>query len=716
MRKQVLGWGIMLVLGWALACGHGPTWAADAADEPGAGEEAEKGDQTEKYQKSYQLDELSVTATKTETPAELLPVTAYSVTRKDIEAQPSHYMSNFGELIRDVPGVHVAQYYPWGPPWVHLRGTGYFIGRTVFLVDGIPVTPFLSQTINNMDIERVDVILGPSSALYGANASGGAVNIITRTGNENTGANAGVGYGSHNTWRPHASIGDQAAGWNYFISYNGDYSDGYHMKPVEGMIDLWRRGKTQYLWDASVETNEYDYSYFMGKVGWQNDYGTGFTATYNFEGLYLYGGQPGLVLNDDGMQGIGSLKFYTPIGDAMKVSAYVGYQHFDRPGLNITGLRMVNGKPVMNTTPTTKTEWWNERVPLELQMDLYPFKNNILTMGVFWSRETEVRETYRIATDVRTDKSKYTTDQSAFYVQDQMFLLDDRLSLLAGLRWDRWNFHDIFDQGSTNKEPDSVEKSCVTYRGGFKYRFNDTFSIKSSAGTAFWPGTALWFFRNVSTGMTQREANPSLEPEKTWMVDVGLEFTFAATRTFFSVTPYYGEIDDMVSYRYDVNPNVPGGTIIRTQNLGTAEIRGVELFLDQRITDELSAFASLTLNHSRLKESGANTGNQLRNAPDYWGSVGARYLNPRLFNTQLTLRFSDDRFYDDENTDLPYFHMESYYTLDAKIWRDWRLGNNWVLTTGLSGNNLFDKDYATEIVYVNPGLTVQADLFLRYRF
>jgi iron complex outermembrane recepter protein len=81
------------------------------------------------------------------------------VDRKDIEAQPIHYMNNFGELIRDVPGVHVAQYYPWGPPWVHLRGTGYFIGRTVFLVDGIPVTPFQSQTINNLDIERVDVIL-----------------------------------------------------------------------------------------------------------------------------------------------------------------------------------------------------------------------------------------------------------------------------------------------------------------------------------------------------------------------------------------------------------------------------------------------------------------------------------------------------------------------------------------------------------------------------
>jgi hypothetical protein len=61
---------------------------------------------------------------------------------------------------------------------------------------------------------------------------------------------------------------------------------------------------------------------------------------------------------------------------------------------------MVNGKPVMNTTPTTRTVWEKERVPFELQVDLYPFKNNALTLGAFWSREDELRETYCIATDV----------------------------------------------------------------------------------------------------------------------------------------------------------------------------------------------------------------------------------------------------------------------------------------------------------------------------
>lgn len=702
MKLLKTGVGLTLLLAGSL-------WSAAALAEEKAGEAGGAA-------KPGALGDITVTATKTPTPAELLPVTAYSVSQKEIEQQPSHYMANFGELIRDLPGVHVAQYYPWGPPWVHLRGTGYFIGRTAFLVDGIPVTPFVSQTINNNDIARVDVLLGPSSALYGPNASGGAVNVITKSGADQRGAKAGVGMGSYETWRTQASVGDKQGNCDYYFSYNGDHSGGYNMKPVNGMVDLYKRGKTQYLWDASYERNRYQYDYFMGKAGWENSKGMGVKAAYNFEQLYLYGGQPGLVLNNNGTQGVASFKMYSPISDLMKMTASVGYQTLDRPGLNIKGLSLVNNKLKLDTTPTTRSEWTNQRLPLELQTDFHLAKNNTLTAGAFWSQEKEVRETYTISSGARTAKTDYTTDQTALYLQDQMFFLEDRLSLLAGLRWDKWKFHDVFDQVSTPQRPNSIEKDQVTYRGGAKYRFNDIFALKASAGTAYWPGTATWFFNNTRSGMTWREANPNLEPEKTWMVDLGGEFTISPWGTLFTVTPYYGEITDMVSYRYDVNPALPGGTIIRSLNLGKAEIYGVELMLQQRITQELSLFGALTLNHSRLKDSGVNSDHQLRNAPDYWGSLGLRYLNPKLFNAQVLLRFSDDRYYDDENTNLPYFHMESYATVDAKVWKDWKLADKWVLTTGLSGINLLDKEYATEIVYVDAGLTVQADFILSYRF
>lgn len=687
--------------------------AADQNEKPSTIKEESK---KKSANSSQHLESITVTATKTDTPAELMPITAYSVDEEEIEAQPDHYMNNFGELIRDLPGVHVAQYYPWGPPWVHLRGTGYFIGRTAFLVDGVPVSPFLSQTIANNNIKQVDVVLGPVSALYGPNAAGGAVNIITKDGEDAKGIDVGIGYGSFNTVRPHVSVGNKQGQWSYYFSYNGDSSDGYKMKPVDGMVDLYRAGKTQYLWDASYESNDYKYHYFMGKIGWENDNGVGFVANYNLENMYLYGGQPGLILNDDGQQGVGSFKFYTPVSDAVKLTATIGQQMLDRPGTNVKGLSLSGNTVVVNSTPTNRTEWKIDRVPMELQADIVPFKSNIFTVGTFYLKENELKETYTISSGTRTAKTDTHTDQTAFYLQDQHFFMDDKLSILGGLRWDSWKFYDIYDQSSTPKTPDDIEKDHVTYRGGAKYRVNDVVAVKSSFGTAFWPGAATWFFNNTKSGATWREANPGLEPEKTWMVDFGTELNLKKTGTLISLTPYWGEITDMVSYRYDVNPNVAGGTIIRTQNLGEAEIYGLEIGLSQFLTNEIELFSSLTLNHSRIKDSGVNSGNQLRNAPDYHGSIGLRYLKPELINAQTTLRFSDSRYYDDENTELPYFHMEAYETVDAKIWRDWKMSNGWIMTTALSATNIFDKEYATEIVYVNPGFTVQSNISFSYKF
>lgn len=62
------------------------------------------------------LEKITVTATRTEVDPSLSPADSYVVDRQDIADQPNYYMNNFGEYIRDIPGVHVAQYYPWGPP------------------------------------------------------------------------------------------------------------------------------------------------------------------------------------------------------------------------------------------------------------------------------------------------------------------------------------------------------------------------------------------------------------------------------------------------------------------------------------------------------------------------------------------------------------------------------------------------------------------------
>ncbi|MEY6433798.1 TonB-dependent receptor [Thioalkalicoccus limnaeus] len=665
------------------------------------------------------LPEMVVTATKTGVDPASVPFTVHSVDATEIQRQPQPYLTNIGELIRDLPGVSVGQVYPLGPPWIQLRGTGYFVGRTIYVVDGLPLLePIVSTTIHPNDVERIDVVLGPSSALYGPNASGGVVNVITRRGAPGMGATGAIAYGSFDTWRPQASVGGGSGDMDYYLSYSGDISNGYPFNPVSAGIELWDLGQRQYLPSATLTDAAYEKHHVSTSLGWRNAQGASVRLAANYMNADQDAGQPNRTITDDGDQLITSLTAEVPVADTAIVRFRGGYQYFNRPSTNTGGLTLDGARNlVLNSTPTLSGLWGPRTfIPLELQTDLFLGDNNILTGGVFFSHLDDNRSNRSAATGQLLSKSSWKTDNLAFYLQNQTFLLDDRLSLVAGLRHDSWKYYDIFDSGSTNRTPPDVSKHYTTYRGGARFQVNDQLALRGSAGTAFWPGATIWFFQNLSTGMTWREANPNLDPEKTWMVDLGADMQFPTTGAQLGLTAYYGKITDMVSYRYDENPDLPGGSIIRTQNLGGAEIYGLEILGTQPITEHLSFRASLTLNRSRIEDTGTLDGNQLRNAPDYHGSIGFQYLNPTLVNADLRLRFSDSRYYDDENTDLPYFLMDAYETLDLKVWRDWKVAKDLTLTTSLSAINLLDQDYQLELHYVAPGRYLEGQVALHYAF
>ncbi|MCI5131047.1 MAG: TonB-dependent receptor, partial [Candidatus Electrothrix sp. EH2] len=604
------------------------------------------------------MDEVTVTATKTDVSAEYSPAATYTTDRTDIDSQPSHYMNNFGEYIRDIPGVHVGQYYPWGPPWVHLRGTGHFLQRSVYLIDGIPIHAFLSVAVNPNDIERMDVVLGPSSALYGASAAGGAVNIITRSGKKGDGLTVGTMYGSNNTFKPYISVGDDTGTFNYRLSYSGEFSDGYQMKPVDGMVELYHLGKPQYVRGASVEDNNYEYNWLTGKIGWKNNTGTQIDLTLNYQDRYLYGGQANAIINDHGDTVVSSLKFSHKFNDFAKLTATTGYQFQGLPDQSNSGASLVNDQVIVNDTVSLTRDWDRERIPFEVQGDFYLGANNVLTAGLYLAREEEEMYKYSGQTGAQTYRYELTTDMTALYLQDQIFLMDDRLNLLGGIRWDQWKYDDIYDSGSSNSTPGKVEKDYVTYRGGAKFRVNDSVALRSSIGTAFWPGNPKWLFQNLNSGATWREANPDLSPEKTWMADIGTDISLTPWQTLIRATGYYGVIEDIMAYTYEAHPSVANTTLVKTRNIGEAEIYGLELSLTQPITQHLFFTGALTLNHSRITEDQVNpdnVGNQLRNSPDSWGSLGLRYTRSDLINGELLFRFSGSRYYDDNNEDLPYF-------------------------------------------------------------
>ena len=143
------------------------------------------------------LEEVVVTATKTEVPLRELGVSATVITSEDIERSQT---TDVLELLRDVAGLNVTQTGGrGGVTALFLRG-----GESNFiqvLIDGVKVNnsggdyDFSSLTTDN--VERIEIIRGPQSALYGADAIGGVIQIFTKKGKGKPAARISTAHGAH---------------------------------------------------------------------------------------------------------------------------------------------------------------------------------------------------------------------------------------------------------------------------------------------------------------------------------------------------------------------------------------------------------------------------------------------------------------------------------------------------------------------------------------
>jgi vitamin B12 transporter len=190
-----------------------------------------------------QTDPVVVTATKVETPQSQLGAAVSIVT--DDEVRTYHY-SGIEEALRHVPGVEIQRSGSLGKTTsIKIRGAG--AQQVVVLVDGMRVaSPTLGLTelseLTTDAIDRIEIVRGPQSTLYGADAIGGVVNIITKKGQGPPQGSVWVEGGSHGTMREQANVQGSFGGFNYNLSgsrydtrgqFNNDDSD---LTSVSGRI------------------------------------------------------------------------------------------------------------------------------------------------------------------------------------------------------------------------------------------------------------------------------------------------------------------------------------------------------------------------------------------------------------------------------------------------------------------------------------------------
>lgn len=196
-------------------------------------------------QETKQVDPVVITATTVETPAEELGVALTVVTGEDFK---TYHYSTLDDAFRNIPGVNVVQQGSYGKlSTLSIRGAN--ASQVLILVDGVRVaSPTVGQTdlsdISPDLIERIEVIRGPQATLYGADAIGGVVNIITKKGTGPFSATVENMGGNYDTLHSRISLSGAYKIFNYALSgshleSNGQFqNDNSNVNAVSGRIGV----------------------------------------------------------------------------------------------------------------------------------------------------------------------------------------------------------------------------------------------------------------------------------------------------------------------------------------------------------------------------------------------------------------------------------------------------------------------------------------------
>lgn len=240
-RTEVLALAVLLAAKMLLA---GPAVAAEEPSESGT---------------------VVITATRTERMQAEVPQSIDVVTSEEMRRQPARTLADH---LKDIPGVSVSDGSIGGLARVNIRGEGG--ARVLVLVDGIRISEQKSMDgaqllVDPADIERVEIVKGPGSVLYGSEAIGGVVNIITKKGGEKPleGSVFLTYDGANNGLTPYLALAGRQGDFRWRLS--GSYTDADDRRDASGRIDrssYERRNLNAYL----------DYSWAKARAGVQYEH------------------------------------------------------------------------------------------------------------------------------------------------------------------------------------------------------------------------------------------------------------------------------------------------------------------------------------------------------------------------------------------------------------------------------------------------------------
>lgn len=468
------------------------------------------------------LPDVVVTATRSEAPKKQLATAAAVYTRADIERLQ---VKTFPDLLRGAAGLDLTQSGGDGKiTSVFLRGTNS--DHVLVLVDGIKVgsatsgtTPFEFVPIDQ--IERVEIIRGPQSSLYGSEAIGGVIQIFTRKGGAAATPKIGLdaGAGSYDTYRAAGSVnGSWGSGW-YSLGASSIGTEGINARqPTPGPFGF-----------SQPDRDGYRNTALNARAGYRFDNAAEAEASFiHAEGVSEFDSNFGGDHSNFVTQTV-SLAGNMNVLDNWRSTLRLGQSRDENETL-LPESDILDSK--FNTT-RWNVSWLNDVILTDAQK---------LILGADY-RLDQVDSTVRY-----TEKSRYDVGIFGEY-QGQ---IADRHYLTGSVRWDE------------NEQFGDYLTGSIGWRSNWDYDLS-TFARFGNAFKA--PSFNDLYFPNFG--------NPHLKPEESTSVEVGLGGGHKLAQWEFRA--YHTDIDNLITPVADANFN------FSAQNVGKSQIDGLEFELKTQI-------------------------------------------------------------------------------------------------------------------------------------
>jgi outer membrane receptor protein involved in Fe transport len=540
---------------------------------------------------------------------------------------------------------------------VSLRGVGPSgVSRTLVLLDGIPFNdPFGGWVywtrVPLGGLDRIEVVDGSSSNVYGNYAMGGVINVVTAPPARRS-FDIRSQYGNRSTPKIDFSGSDVWGRVRASIDASAFSTDGY--PPVAER----ERG----LVDKNAAVN-------FRNIGLRTHYELSSRVQAFLRGGYFReerdNGKASTIdgtdeANDTTWKNVsGGVRVRMPDESDLQINVFTDFARFRSNFLAVpaaTPPRSIGRMTLNQTVPTTGVGGmgqWSKTLG----------SRQFLTAGVDWrwvdgDSEEDALDPVTGSRVTLSRVSGGTQRSLGFFVQD-LITPTSRLTLTLGARVDSWRNYDghhreidaATGEPTANHRPSLPERDDTVFspRVAALYHVADWVSVWGDLGWGFRAPTLNELYRQFRVGTVLTLANNQLGPERLVGGELGIRIS-PVRNISWRTTWFDNRVEDPVS---NVTVSTAGATVTQQrQNLGRTRISGLQTDVEYRIGTAYRISGGYLYGRARVVEFAANpdlVGNYLPQVPKHRGSLQVAYINPRYVNVAVGLHAIGRQFDDDQN-------------------------------------------------------------------